>query len=341
MKKKVLFSLAIFFLAFSAVSVVRTNAASFAGWLFGGGTESDGVAPWDGTNTNVGWISMSSTNTGVGSYGVTVPDTDGPVTGYAWAGGDESSSTSGTSLGYIDFNPQDGHCTTGVPVAGQYKAASCVDPDGGNGGVSRSGGYLQGWARIVEIASASAIGNSGGWSGWIKLKGNTFGVEISKMDGNRNTPTFAYSDELGWINFGEAEVPTPPALALSIAPITLLEGESLPKNTNISWTVSDGNFDSCTASGGWSGAKSSAEGPYTESVSVTAQDQKFTLTCSKAGFADVVKDVFAVSGCNNMGCGNGECVMTGFELTESYSCDSCTATLCATRSTGEWREVAP
>lgn len=222
--RKWIFTLALFVLVFAAASIVKVKAGTennASGWLWGGGTESDGSAPYDGTNSNVRWISMNSVNTSSPvDYGVNIPGSDGPVTGYAWSGGDDS----GPGLGWIDFNPQD-HCTTGAPGAGQYKALSCALPAGSSGspGVSRSGDKLVGWARIVGIAQESANNNSGGWSGWVHMNGN-YGVDLAKMVGDTGPKplaemTFATAggDELGWIDFSGAKY-TPVCSVASVTP---------------------------------------------------------------------------------------------------------------------------
>jgi len=223
--KKFLFSLFLFALVFGVASYLKVQAGSghnVTGWLWGGGAENDGVKPWDGSNTNVRWISVNSDNPEVSHaipYGVNIPASDGNLTGYAWSGGDDS----GLGLGWIDFNPNgddgiqntaDDHCTTGSPGATQYQAASCAAVSNcGSPGVRRVGDGIEGCARIVEIAKASAIGNSGGWAGWLKVKGSTYGVKISMMDGVAKDPSSdtagtAGADELGWIDFSRAKIGT-------------------------------------------------------------------------------------------------------------------------------------
>jgi len=219
---------------------------SGSGWLWGG---SDNGA---GSLTGISWIGMNRTNcdtnnsgsidvldtgpagcpplgTVVADYGINIPAGDGVVTGYAWSGGGDD----GTGVGWIDFEPQT-HC--GV----NYSATSCADPDGGIGGVSRSSDSLVGWARIVGIAEASVTGNSGGWTGWIKMSGtaqdgNAYGVTI-KNDGSfckaGDSTTFevagdgldhcaAWSGseapggtELGFIDFRQAAIVTPKTLKI-------------------------------------------------------------------------------------------------------------------------------
>jgi hypothetical protein len=224
--RKWVFTLALFVLVFAAASAMKIKAASnVTGYLWGGGDEevvSGTEPPWDGTNTNVGWISMSSDNpelasfqsTSTKSYNVDIPENDGEaVTGYAWS----------EYLGWIDFNPQDSHCVEPptVPSATQYQAADCdvPSPPGGSPGVFRSpGNKLTGWARIVGIAQESAKNNSGGWSGWIHMNGSTYGIDLAKMTGDMTFPksasqmTFATAgeDELGWIDFSRAKAPCTP-----------------------------------------------------------------------------------------------------------------------------------
>lgn len=210
--RKWVFTLALFLLVFAAASAVKIHAAgNVTGWLWGGGAGVYG----DGTNTNVRWISMNSDNDGIShaiSYGVNIPASDCSgsgckVTGYAWSGGDDS----GPGLGWIDFNPQD-NCGSA------YAALSCYIPGSSSekGGVFRSENMLIGWARIVGIAKESAVGNSGGWSGWIHMNGS-YGIDLLKMTGTAGTKTLAQmtfstagSDELAWIDASRAKAPCTP-----------------------------------------------------------------------------------------------------------------------------------
>jgi len=173
--RKFVFTLALFVLVFAAASAVKVQAAgNVTGWLWGGGAGNPG-------NTNVGWISMSSVNPGAGGsvdYGVNIPLTNGLVTGYAWS----------ENIGWVSFNAGD---LSGCP------SGTC--------NASRDGNYLKGWAKIMSIPQAGA--NAGGWAGWISLSGANYGVEISKMDGTGSNPTYAWSNELGWIDFSRAHFP--------------------------------------------------------------------------------------------------------------------------------------
>jgi hypothetical protein len=170
------FVLAVVIIFAITIKVSAGTDENSSGWLWGG--SDDGV----GNPIGLGWISLNNTNIGSAvSYGLTIP-ASGEVSGYVWS----------ENLGYIDFNPQ-AHCGSA------YMAASCLDPDGTTGGVNRFGNDLIGWARFVEIAKASATNNSGGWSGWIKMNGSNYGVILD--DDNRQMSGYAWSDELGYINF--------------------------------------------------------------------------------------------------------------------------------------------
>lgn len=232
------FSLALFVLVFALSCVVKIQAASnMTGWLWGGSEDANlgGVencltypaAPGcvDGDETGVGWISLTNKNLdpdGSIPYSVTINDA-GKASGYAWtnAGGNPDNGFQ-NGLGWVDFNPQD-HCVADLDGAlddlsssGRYEAKNCNPDGGGSPGVFRSGNSLVGWVRFVEIAKASVSGNSGGWSGWIRLNGATYGVvinadntlsgygwngetDLSPTDGNM-------AEGLGWINFSGAKL---------------------------------------------------------------------------------------------------------------------------------------
>ena len=75
--------------------------------------------------------------------------------------------------------------------------------------------------------------------------------------------------------------PVAPTVTLNANPISLPSGGG---STTLTWTTTN-NPTSCTATGGWTGAKSITGGSETKS-SITSTST-YTLTCSKAGFADV------------------------------------------------------
>ncbi len=328
----IIFSGAVIFGMFFIVSEIKAGFdESGVGWLWGGGTETDGAAPWDGTNTNVGWISMNSLNcdanndgrsdgsstgcplvgTVMTSYGVNIPDT-GSLSGYAWSG----------NIGWISFNTSDlSGCPSGVGCDAR-----------------RAGNFLEGWARIVSIKEALALGNSGGWQGWVKLRGSNYEVSINPDTNKLNG--YAWSNELGWIDFSGASILAKPSVTLSASPnpIILQQGESLPKQTTLKWTTG-GTISSCAAGEDWSGSKSIAGG--SESVDVSESYNSYKLTCDgPRGEATGEATVFV--GCYNNSCFGTTCQAI-FRQTLAYDCrQSCQSDdQCKSSSGPRYREVAP
>ncbi len=205
MKQKILLSMLALAVCIGVGAYLKSEAA---GWLWGG--TDDGT----GQTTGIGWVSFSKNNCDpdndgiteggtenaeypncpsglpVTDYQVNVPSGDGPLSGYAWS----------ENLGWIDFAP------TGpfpeVATGDDYPFA-----------VKREGNFLRGWARIVGIKTEyeKVPVNSGGWQGWIRMSSDSndpveYAVDITKMDGTGTKPTYAWSDELGWINFSRAKI---------------------------------------------------------------------------------------------------------------------------------------
>lgn len=130
----------------------------------------DNVSGW-AWSENIGWISFNNTSGGgATNYGVNIAP-DGVFSGYAWS----------ENIGWISFNRSDTGAPPGSPDYGTHLAE--VDLDTGD---------VSGWARALTY--------NGGWSGWIKLRGPTYGVSI-----NRDTGEFygwAWSNQVvGWISF--------------------------------------------------------------------------------------------------------------------------------------------
>jgi hypothetical protein len=233
MKKK-------FFLGGSALllalifSTPLVFAENVEGWLWGGGVTTNPLG-YEG----MGWISGNSENCdsdgngfvdsscggdnstdSVVFYAVNIPENDGNVTGYAWS----------EHYGWIDFEP-----------VGSYP----TDPQHS---VKRNGDFLEGWARIVAIAGDSAVGNSGGWDGWIKMKGSGYGVDIKKFGADMNDPnrekTYAWSDELGWIDFsGLGAVIEPDTLTICTDSGTQISEASTIPDVDIERTLGQGNSE--------------------------------------------------------------------------------------------------
>lgn len=193
--KKTILTLTVFALLIFMSASAR---AAVTGWLWGGSEEVND-STINGNETGVGWISMSGP-----TYGVNIPGPGENLTGQAWS----------TNIGWIYFDSLLGGCPSGNCDARR----------------SADGNSLEGWAKIYGISQERIAGNSGGWEGWISLNssncaadangdgisdacgtaiGASYGVDVAGMDGDVNTynpNSFAWSDELGWIDFGWAEV---------------------------------------------------------------------------------------------------------------------------------------
>ncbi len=132
-------------------------------------------------SSNIGWISFSCKNDitgGAPNYGVDV-DLAGLLSGYAWS----------SNIGWIGFNQSDlSGCPSGTCEA---KLASAT-------------GQVSGWARAV-----AGIAGSGGWDGWIKLRGTNYGaLADAPIAGTCDWSGYAWGGDdnsqdavTGWVNF--------------------------------------------------------------------------------------------------------------------------------------------
>ena len=208
MRNKLLWTLPVLVMAFVLGHAVKTYAGSGEngrGFLWGG-MDTDNT-PNTGDENGTGWIAVNnldkngiqipgtlfppgSTNP-PSSYGVTIPPTDGPVTGYAWS----------ENYGWISFNGDD--------LRGTGSAPSCPETTA----PQRVGNKITGWARILSIkteADKPQPNNAGGWLGCIKLADTatpSYGVIIDSGTGTLGG--YAWSDELGWIDFSRVTIQTP------------------------------------------------------------------------------------------------------------------------------------
>lgn len=329
--KKYLLATIIFCAVFVVATTIKAGVNdSLSGWSWGGSeSSSDGNINngLSGNETGIGWISMNNTNTSGGvSYGVNLPTGNTELSGYAWS----------ENLGWIAFDNSNGYLT-GCPA--------------GNGACSarRNGDKLEGWARFTSIKDALDAGNSGGWQGWIKLNGTNYGVEISKMDGTGANKTYAWSDELGWIDFSRAKLPAPPTVTVTADGTDVLKidlGASvLPRNATIAWSSTDAT--TCDATGGWTATNIGTSGTHIVAVSGGISDN-FTITCQGPGgngsdFATIMTVCYPKT-CISQACVNDiSGIRTGVSNTNICT-NSSTCSVdpdCQTRSVGDWKEVAP
>lgn len=233
MNKKFGIASLFFVSAFFLVGSVFAEAPS-GGWLWSGSESSEG------SYQGMGWFSASSVDGN--QYSIEIPETDGDVSGYTWS----------EYYGWIDFQPE-----------GPYPTAPAHS-------VQRTGKMLTGWARILSIQNEGV--NSGNWNGWIKMSGSTYGVDLDIIAENQKgiapyQGTYAWSDELGWIDFGRmgfVGTPTPTEKDLvvclvksdtSLTPLSVLT-RTLGLNESEKYKVFYNNTNSCdgtdvTTSSSW------------------------------------------------------------------------------------------
>lgn len=189
-KAKIISTTTLVFLAlfFFSGTILAGTEHNGVGWLWGGSQDGS-----NNTYTGIGWISLNSTNTlsSPTNYGVSFPLNGDPASGYAWS----------ENVGWISFNEADlAGCPSGT-------CSARIEEES-----------LKGWARVLAVKDASAVGNSGGWSGFISLDGliynATFNSSTGELGGyawngeNNNDPPLGsnIANGLGWISFSRAGI---------------------------------------------------------------------------------------------------------------------------------------
>lgn len=331
-------ALFVFCAVFVAATAIKAGTENARGWPWGGSSDTAGNA------TGAGWISMNDLNTGAGgtySYGVNIP-ASGNLTGYAWS----------SNLGYIDFESS-AHCTTGTPSGTQYKAQSCTNPDGNTNGVSRSGGDVTGWARIVDIAKESANNNSGGWQGWIKmvnvkvsgtpptLSGYGWNGEEAGTGGN-------VANGIGWIEFGKLPTVTLTANGSDVSRIDV-KSSPLSQTVTLVWSSTDATSCSVDSTNNtWDSASIATSGSKIITVS-SGMNEQFTVTCQgNGGEASDMASIMTLcypQVCASQVCGNDADENIEYGVSSFNTCaaiSECSSNAeCETRAVEGWKEVAP
>ncbi len=127
------------------------------------------------------------------------------------------------------------------------------------------------WSVGGQVTSCSA---SGGWSGSKSISGGSQLVNNISTD---TTYTITCTGPGGTATQGvTVTVTDPPSVTLTASPTSVGAGGS----SNLTWTTS-GNISSCTASGGWSGTKSTAGG--SQSTGSISSATTYTITCTGPG----------------------------------------------------------
>lgn len=305
-------------------------------------------------------LSSGTPDAGIGAaYGVTLPGGDGNLTGFAWS----------SNYGWIDFNPQE-HCTTGIPdtTKQQYKAASCNNPDGNaTTGVSRVGDNLKGWARVVSIAEASAIGNSGGWEGWIQMDTAVAGYGVKVNPVTNKLTGYAWNGEeikngsiegLGAFAF-EIKAKVTPMITFAASPsvidiVATPDWKTKTDLVKLTWRVDDAT--QCSESWSEDGVTYQSTGKFSETVvspspnvdNITNLDQSapnvfYKVECTNSmGTTTEIRNIFTA--CFDYTCGSQVCNASSVATTNPDVCikKECTQdNQCKGRQTGTWREVAP
>ena len=333
-KKKIFLTLIVLAAVFSMTAVLKTKAGlehSGQGWLWGG--TGDGA----GNSTGLGWISMNNANPTAGgtvSYGVNIPSADGPLSGYAWS----------ENVGWVSFNESDlSGCPNGACLA------------------RRTANNIDGWARIISIKDAAAVGNSGGWQGWIKLSGsnavnNGKACESGPKVGQTCNVDNDCADVQKCVNSKGSQVcPIDPALPCSSSPSSCsvsyscaalpdtfveygvkidLDGKNFTQGS-YAWSNELGWIDFSLANIAVADAEECISDPEEASYSCITQPAEFCGACS------ATEKTLSWACIKNDNCGSGtapqpECLDNGVN-----SCSDTICPACSLKTNNRWREVAP
>ncbi len=168
---------------------------------------------------NIGWISFKEG--GANSSNVVEVKADGSLVGYAWS----------EHIGWVQF----GGLSNIPSTTGNPSINARID-----------GNSLVGWARAVVGISGV---NTGGWDGWISLRGLSttaapYGVSVN---GN-NFGSYAWgSDVVGWIDFSGVSKITQAASCTGPGGITIADGSTYTyKNVSVDGTCIGDEQRSCS-----------------------------------------------------------------------------------------------
>ncbi len=183
---------------------------------------------------NIGWVSLNCRTGGAAStnvcassnYKVILTKSTGLLSGYGWS----------NNIGWIKFN-----VPSGYPVAAgnsQVSARASNDP-------SSSGLILGGWVRACAGTISPSICTdmtnstiSGGWDGWISLRGTTHSIIISST-GDTSATSYGWGGMVvGWVNFNLMSLILPTA-TLTGTGCTIPNGANTCATAFVDWEFID------------------------------------------------------------------------------------------------------
>jgi hypothetical protein len=223
-----------------------------------------------GWSSNIGWISFSSSNPGVGAGGsysvkMATTTTKGYLTGFAWS----------PNIGWISFGNGDGTHPNGI--------------------VDFATGAVTGWARAC---AATVDGRCTGatrsdWDGWISLSGSNHSSPGTGVSYDASTGKFRGfswgSDVIGWLSVDPLISPplqgplvistTTGSCSLTANPSSLPTGGG---NVNLSWTSSGVVGNSCNISGpnGYSSMNRSGTGNTNITIASGGNGGRYDMRCN-------------------------------------------------------------
>lgn len=243
----------------NGVTATTTVALSYPVDLFG----------W-GWSSNIGWISFSSANSGVGAgsaYSVKMgTSTDrGFLGGWAWS----------PNIGWISFSNGDGAHPNGV--------------------VDFNTGAVTGWARACAATVRGDCNSAtrADWDGWISLSGSNHGSPGQGVTYDASTGKFRGfswgSETVGWLTMDSLISPplqgpivvstSTPSCSITTNPASLpVAGGSV----NVSWTSTGVVGNSCRVDGpnGFAYSNMSGNDNRTTNISSSGNGGRYTLRCN-------------------------------------------------------------
>lgn len=171
---------------------------------------------WGGSFSNdsayqgIGWVSANNLSDGSGvDYGVQVASRDGVLSGYVWS----------EHYGWLSFEGADlAGCAPGLSQA------------------ARSGANITGGARFLAIRDEDV--NAGGFDGCVGLAGPGYGLTINGTASPYILSGYAWSSDLGWIDFSGVQIILEPAGTMSIVGCSIPIGSS-HCNVSMTWEIRD------------------------------------------------------------------------------------------------------